>query len=350
MTPTCPVPLATDRFVLLGHGSGGKLSAELMDRVFLPALGGEALSQLEDAAVLPVRGGSIAFTTDSFVVTPRFFPGGDLGSLAVHGTVNDLAMVGARPRYLAAAFILEEGMPIDELEKLAWSLGEAALACGVEVVAGDTKVVNRGAGDGCYITTTGVGEPIRPGLTPSCGAARPGDLVLLSGPIGLHGIAILAARGELGIEVDVESDSAPLHWLVEALIRAIGPSLHTLRDPTRGGVASALNEIAAASGVSIEIDESRIPVPPPVAAACEVLGLDPLYVANEGKFLALVAPDAADDALAALRGSELGADAAIIGRVAPCGVNAAAPLVARTRSGGMRIVQKLAGEQLPRIC
>jgi hydrogenase expression/formation protein HypE len=338
---------AAEAAVLLGHGSGGRLSAELLERVFLPRLGGPVLARLEDAATVPIRSGRIAITTDAFVVTPRFFPGGDLGSLAVHGTVNDLAMVGARPLYLAATYIIEEGFAITELERLVASMGAAARAAGVEVVAGDTKVVGRGAADGCFITTTGVGEPMRLDAAVSVAAARPGDRVLVSGEIGLHGVAILSCREGLAFEADVRSDSAPLHDLVEALLAAAHAGVRALRDPTRGGLASALNEIAAASRVSIEVDEERVPVPEAVHGACEMLGLDPFYVANEGKLVAVVAAAHAARALEALRAHPLGRDAAIIGTV---GDGEAGLVTARTRAGGRRIVQKLPGEQLPRIC
>jgi len=346
---SCPSGITIPGTVILGHGSGGRLSAELLERIFLPHLGGETLARLEDAATLPVLGGRIALTTDAFVVTPRFFPGGDLGSLSVHGTVNDLAMVGARARWLAASFILEEGLPLDELSRIVASMGRAARAAGVEVTAGDTKVVGRGAGDGCYITTTGVGEPARPPgrAAISVAAARAGDRVIVSGPIGLHGIAILSVREGLSFDAEVESDSAALWPLVERLLDAAGDGLRALRDPTRGGIASALNEIAAASRLRIDIDDALVPVPPVVRAACEMLGLDPFYVANEGKLIAIVAPEAADASLAALRAHPLGAGAAIIGDVV---AGDAGLVTARTRSGGRRVVQKLPGEQLPRIC
>lgn len=333
--------------VTLGHGSGGTLSADLLERVFLPRLGNPHLAALEDAATVPVGGGSVVVTTDAFVVTPRFFPGGDLGSLAVHGTVNDLAMVGARPRWLAASFILEEGLALDELERLVDSMGRAAREAGVAVVAGDTKVVNGGAGDGCYVTTTGLGELLRPDLTISVSRARPGDRILLSGPIGLHGIAILSCREGLSFEADVASDSAALHGLVEALVTAVGPGLRALRDPTRGGIASALDEIACASGVELLLEEEDVPVPSAVAAACELLGLDPFYVANEGKLVAIVAPESADRALATARAHPLGKDAALVGVV---GEKGPGRVVARRRTGARRVVRKLAGEQLPRIC
>jgi hydrogenase expression/formation protein HypE len=351
--PSCPVGISRGETVILGHGSGGRLSAELLERVFLPRLAGDALGRLEDAATLRVGGGTIALTTDAFVVTPRVFPGGDLGSLAVHGTVNDLAMVGARARYLAASFILEEGLPLEELDRLVESMARAAREAGVEVAAGDTKVVGRGAGDGCYITTTGVGEIARPSRAPiSVSSVRPGDAILVSGPIGLHGIAILSCREGLGFEAEVASDSAALWPLVDALLDAAGDGLRALRDPTRGGLASALCEIAAASRLAIEVEDAAVPVPRAVRAACEMLGLDPFYVANEGKLVAAVAPEAAEDALFALRSHPLGIDAARIGTaLAPREGRGEAGLVtARTRSGGRRVVQKLPGEQLPRIC
>lgn len=343
----CPLPRAADQTVLLGHGSGGKLSSELLERVFLPRLRNPLLDRLDDAAVLSIGDTELAMTTDAFVVTPRVFPGGALGSLAVHGTVNDLAMVGAVPRYLAASFILEEGLQIAELEDHVQRFAEAAKEAGVEVVCGDTKVVDRGAGDGLYITTTGIGTMRRPGHRISADAALPGDRVLISGPIGLHGIAILSCREGLEFDVEIESDSQPLHDLVGALLDAAGDGVHVLRDPTRGGLASALCEIAETSGVEVRLEIARVPVPGPVQAACEMLGLDPFYVANEGKLVAIVAPEVADAALAAMQAHPRGQGAAEIGEVL---AGEAGRVVARTRTGGLRIVQRLTGEQLPRIC
>ncbi|MFD5246088.1 hydrogenase expression/formation protein HypE [Amycolatopsis sp. NPDC058340] len=340
----CPVPQAETERVLLGHGSGGQLMAELLADVITAELGTD--DPLEDAAVVGVGGVDTVFTTDGFVVTPRFFPGGDIGSLAVHGTVNDLAMRGAMPVALSLAYIIEEGFPIDELRRVTRSAAAAAIAAGVKIVTGDTKVVGRGAADGLYVTTTGIG--LRPGgARPSATAGRPGDLVLLSGPIGLHGTAILSAREGLGFEAEISSDSRPLHHLVAAMLAVGGPHVHTLRDPTRGGLASALNELASASGVGIEITEAEVPVPRPVAAACELLGLDPMHVANEGCLVALVAPEAAQDVLRAMRARPDGASATVIGEVTDGPVGRVS---ARTLVGSTRIVDVLVGEQLPRIC
>jgi hydrogenase expression/formation protein HypE len=345
MDITCPMPRVETERVLLGHGSGGQLMAELLGKVITPGL--VAPGPAEDAAVVPFEGGGQAvLSTDGFVVTPRFFPGGDIGSLAVHGTVNDLAMRGAAPVALCLAYVLEEGLPIEELARITASVAAAAAAVGVPVVCGDTKVVGRGAADGLYVTTTGLGV-LLPGATVSAARGRPGDVVLLSGPIGLHGTAILSAREDLGFEAEIASDSQPLHRLVARMIAAGGPGVHALRDPTRGGLASALNELAAASGVAIEISERALPVPPPVAAACELLGLDPLHVANEGCLVALVAWDAAEAVLAAMRAGPEGAGARQIGTVA---ADPAGRVTARTLVGSTRIVDMLVGEQLPRIC
>jgi hydrogenase expression/formation protein HypE len=334
----------TDR-VLLGHGSGGKLSAELLRDIFLPALGNPVLDRLEDQAVVTVNGSRLAFTTDSFVVKPLFFRGGDIGSLAVHGTINDLAMGGATPLFLSAAFILEEGLETEVLRRVVGSLAAAACAAGVPVVTGDTKVVERGSADGLFINTAGVGL-VPNGLDLSVSNARPGDAVLLSGSIGEHGIAILSEREGLEFESPVESDSAPLHGLVAAMLET-GCAIRCLRDPTRGGVSSALNEIAAQSRAGIELQERAIAVREEVRGACELLGLDPLYVANEGKLIAIVAPEAADPLLAAMRRHPLGADAQRIGTV-----SARHPglVTMRTLLGTSRIVDMLAGDQLPRIC
>ncbi len=342
---TCPAPLTTGGSVLLGHGSGGKLSAELIREVFLPVLSNPVLARLDDQAVVNINGQRLAFTTDSFVVKPLFFPGGDIGSLAVHGTINDMAMGGATPLYLSAAFIVEEGFSIDELRRIVHSMKEAAVAAGVEVVTGDTKVVEQGKGDGLFITTTGIGL-VPPNVELSGNRARPGDKILLSGSIGEHGIAILAKREGIEFETAMHSDSAALHTLVADMLRA-APGIRCMRDPTRGGLSSALNEIAVQSGVSMEIDERAIPVREEVAGACELLGLDPLYVANEGKLIAIVDSASADAVLAAMRRHPLGAQAQIIGRVR-AGVP---PMVAmRTTLGTTRIVDMLAGDQLPRIC
>ncbi|HUK88056.1 MAG TPA: hydrogenase expression/formation protein HypE [Terriglobales bacterium] len=342
---SCPLPLPAKDQVLLGHGSGGTLSAELIREIFLPAFSNPVLARLDDQAIVSVNGSRLAFTTDSFVVKPLFFPGGDIGSLAVHGTVNDLAMGGARPLFLSAAFILEEGLSLEVLKRVVGSLHRAAADAGVEVVTGDTKVVEKGSGDGLFINTSGIGL-VPEGLQLSADQARPGDRILLSGPIGDHGIAILAQREGLEFESTVESDSAPLHTLVAAMLAA-SRALRCLRDPTRGGLSSATNEIAQQSRVGMELDDAAIPVREEVRGACEMLGLDPLYVANEGKLIAIVAPEAAEAVLAAMRRHPLGGQAQIIGTV-----TAAHPglVTLRTTLGTSRIVDMLAGDQLPRIC
>lgn len=343
LTITCPAPHAETERVLLGHGSGGQLMAELLRDVITPALGGSGV--LEDAAVVSVAGTQIVFSTDSFVVAPRFFPGGDIGSLAVHGTVNDVAMRGADPVALSVAYVLEEGLPMTELRRITASVATAAHAAGVPVVTGDTKVVERGSADGIYLTTTGIG--VRPsGVDPSAAKCLPGDVVLVSGPIGAHGMAILSAREDLGFDSDIVSDSQPLHLLVRTMLDVGGAAVHALRDPTRGGVASALNELADASGVSIEVDEAALPVSPQVAAACEILGLDPLHVANEGCLIAMVAPESADRVLAAMRRRPEGEMARAIGWVG----DAPGRVTVRTLVGSSRVLDMLVGEQLPRIC
>lgn len=341
----CPSPLPAKDTVLLGHGSGGTLSAELIREIFLPAFRNPVLERLDDQAIVNMNGLRLAFTTDSFVVKPLFFPGGDIGSLAVHGTVNDLAMGGAKPLFLSAAFILEEGLSMDVLRRVVRSMRDAAAAAGVAIVTGDTKVVEKGSGDQLFINTTGIGAmPEEVNL--SANRARPGDIVLLSGTIGDHGIAILAQREGLEFDSRLESDSAALHGLVSDML-AVTPDIRCMRDPTRGGVSSALNEIAAASKVGIELIEREIPVREEVRGACEMLGLDPLYVANEGKLIAIVPPEAASDLLGAMRRNPLGENARMIGKV-----SAAHPglVTMRTDLGTSRIVDMLAGDQLPRIC
>lgn len=345
----CPTPLGAGGQVLLGHGSGGRLSADLIRDIFLPAFDNPVLARMDDQAVMRISGVRLAFTTDSFVVKPLFFRGGDIGSLAVHGTVNDLAMAGATPLYLSAAFILEEGLPIETLKRAVASLARAAKAAGVEIVTGDTKVVEKGSGDGLFINTAGIGV-VPDSIHFSAGNARPGDRILLSGTIGDHGIAILAEREGIEFETGIESDSAPLHTLVQAMIQA-SPAIRCMRDPTRGGLASTLNEIAAQSGVSMEIDEAAIPVREEVQGACEMLGLDPLYVANEGKLVAIVEPDAADCILHAMRQHRFGQNARVIGTVGGGASGSLAGLVTmRTVFGTTRIVGMLTGDQLPRIC
>jgi hydrogenase expression/formation protein HypE len=341
----CPLPVGQYDRIVLGHGSGGRLTADLVRRVFLPAFGNDVLAALEDQATVPVEGARIAFTTDAFVVRPIFFPGGDIGRLAVHGTVNDLAVGGAAPRFLAAAFILEEGLAMADLVRVVESMRQACAEAGVVLVTGDTKVVDRGKGDQIFITTTGIGiAPADRAL--SIAAARPGDRVLVSGTLGDHGIAIMSVREGLDFETALESDSACLTDLVRALLEA-SAQIRCLRDPTRGGLASALNELAAASRVGVKIDERAIPIRPEVAGACEVLGLDPLYVASEGKLVAVVAPADAERGLAAMRKHPLGQHAALIGEVV---AEHPGLVTQRSRIGGERIVAMLAGEQLPRIC
>lgn len=343
----CPLPKSDHKHILLGHGSGGTLSAELIKNVFLPRLGDDAHSALEDSATLAceVRGQLLVMTTDSFVVRPLFFPGGDIGRLAVHGTVNDLAVSGAKPLALSAAFILEEGAAITDLERIADSMRDACREAGVHIVTGDTKVVDRGKGDQVFITTTGIG--LRPAeLDLSIQNARPGDVVLVSGTIGDHGVAIMSLREGIQFETALQSDSAPLNGLTSAMLTTCS-TIRCMRDPTRGGLATALNELASASGAGVKIDEAAIPIREEVRAACELLGLDPLYVANEGKLIAVAQAEDADRLLKTMRGHPLGRDAAIIGRV----VDEHRGMVThRSLIGGERIVSMLAGEQLPRIC
>ena len=348
---SCPIPIFDHKQIVLGHGSGGKLTAELIDKIFRPAFTNPILDKLDDQAVVTIGGARLAFTTDSFVVTPIFFPGGDIGRLAVHGTVNDLAMSGARPLYLSAAFILEEGLAIDDLCRVVESMRAAALQSGVQFVTGDTKVVNRGKGDQIFITTTGIGV-IEGDLNISAERARPGDKILLSGFIGDHGMTIMSQRENLEFESAIESDCASLHGLVAAMLASPEANgdrsfLHCLRDPTRGGVATTLNEIAKAAGVGMLLLEQSIPVRESVKGACEVLGLDPLYVANEGKLLAIVAPEMAETVLLAMRSHEHGRDAVLIGEVV--GEHPGMVLM-KTEIGGTRVLDVMFGEQLPRIC
>ena len=345
LAPSCPLPLSGSDHILLGHGSGGRLTADLIARCFLPAFRNEHLERLDDHALLDVGGVRLAFTTDSYVVTPLFFPGGDIGTLAVNGTINDLATAGARPLYLSAAVILEEGFPIADLERIVASMRKAAEAASVQVVTGDTKVVDRGKADGCFITTTGIGV-VEHALTISADRVRPGDAVVLSGPIAAHGMAIMAARADLDLETPVTSDTAALHRLVAGVLD-VGVTLHCVRDPTRGGVATSLNEIAQRSRVGIVVDETAIAVDEPARSVCELLGLDPLYVANEGTLLAFVAREDAERTVTAMRRHPEGRDARIVGKVVE---DAQALVVLRTAVGGRRIVDMLQGEQLPRIC
>jgi hydrogenase expression/formation protein HypE len=342
---TCPAPLRDQSRIVMGHGGGGALSAELVQDVFAPAFGGEVLHRLGDAAALSLGGLRLAFSTDSFVVRPLFFPGGSIGDLAVNGTVNDLAVSGARAAYLSCGFILEEGVEIDTVTRVADALGAAARAAGVDVVTGDTKVVEAGHGDGIYINTAGIGLiPAGVDLRPQ--RVVPGDVVIVSGAIGVHGVAIMSVREGLEFGVEIVSDCAPLGGLVDAML-AVTRDLHMLRDPTRGGLAAALNEIAAAAGAGVVIEERKVPVPPAVANACAVLGLDPMYVANEGKLVAFVPRQHADAVVDAMRAHPRGAEAAIIGEVVR---DHPGMVVARTGLGGTRVVDMPLGEQLPRIC
>ncbi len=345
MTTSCPLPLPAKDRILLGHGSGGKLSAELLREVFLPLFRSPVLGRLEDQAVVEVGGVRLAFTTDSFVVKPLFFRGGDIGSLAVHGTINDLAMGGAQPLFLSAAFILEEGLETALLQRVAASMARAAEEAGVEIVTGDTKVVERGKGDGIFINTAGIGV-VPAGVCLSASSARPGDKIVLSGTVGDHGIAILSERESIGFETAVASDSAPLHRLAADMLAASN-AIRCMRDPTRGGLAGTANEIASAARVGITLEESAIPVREEVRGACELLGLDPLYVANEGKLVAVVAPEHADRIVEAMRRNPLGADARIIGTVTD---RHPGLVTMRTPFGTTRVVDLLPGDQLPRIC
>jgi hydrogenase expression/formation protein HypE len=330
----------------LSHGAGGRASAQLIEEIFRVEFDNSLLNRGDDQAAFDVPAGRMVISTDGYVISPLFFPGGDIGSLAVHGTINDVAMAGASPLHLTAGYIIEEGFPLGDLQRIARSMARAARDAGVAIVTGDTKVVERGKGDGVFITTTGIGL-VPPGLDLSAGRARPGDQVILSGCIGDHGVAVMSKRNNLSFETDILSDSAALHGLVAEMVRVAAGSLRVMRDPTRGGLAAALNEIAQQSGTGFLLNEDRIPVRAEVAAACELLGLDPLYVASEGKLVAIVAPEAADILVAAMRAHPLGRDAARIGEVIAdeqCFVQMT------TSFGGGRIVDWLAGEQLPRIC
>ena len=325
-----------DTTVMLGHGSGGTMMKRIIDEVFFAAYAGEELLRGDDAAVLPApaQGERLAFSTDSFVVTPHFFPGGDIGRLAVCGTVNDVATSGATPRYLSCGFVLEEGFPIEDLKRICASMAEVAKEAGVHLVTGDTKVVNRGHGDGVYINTAGIGT-LREGVNLGGAQCKPGDKVLVSGTLGDHGITIMSCRESLSFKADLQSDAAPLNHL---------------RDPTRGGLASTLNELAAQSGTDITVEEDAVPVKPAVQGACDMLGYDVLQVANEGKMVCVVAPEDADAALAAMRANKYGADAAIIGEVSEAQPERGSKVFLRTAFGGTRILDMLVGEQLPRIC
>ena len=339
-----PLDFAGGR-VDLSHGGGGRAMAQLVEEVFVAAFDNEALRQGNDQAAFPVEAGRMVMSTDGYVIHPLFFPGGDIGSLAVHGTINDVAMAGARPLTLSAGFIIEEGFPLADLRRIAQSMARASRQAGVPVVTGDTKVVERGKGDGVFITTAGIGL-VPPGVEISGDRARPGDAILLSGSMGDHGVAVMSLREGLRFETDLLSDSAALHGLVAAMVAA-APGIRTLRDPTRGGLAATLNEIAAQSSVGMLIREESIPVRPEVRGACELLGLDPLHVANEGKLICICPPKDADTLLAAMRAHPLGADAALIGQ---CCADSHHFVRMETAMGGQRVVDWLTGEQLPRIC
>ena len=342
----CPLPLEHQDHILLGHGSGGKMSHDLIQNLFLPGLDNPALRAGDDAAIVALNNFTkLAISTDSHVVWPIIFPGGDIGRLAVCGTVNDIAMMGARPLYITAGFILEEGLEINLLVRIVASMKSAAMEAGVAIVAGDTKVVQKGKADQLYINTSGVGL-IAPGVEIGGARATPGDVVILSGSMGDHGIAVLAARGELGFETHIQSDVAPLNHLVSAMLETSN-DIHVLRDPTRGGVATTLNEIARQSNVGIVLFENNLPTKPGVQAACEMLGFDPLYVANEGKMIAIVGRDDAEKVLATMQSSVYGSEAVIIGEVV---AEPARRVLMKTAIGGTRIVDMLAGEMLPRIC
>ncbi len=369
---TCPRPLQNYPTIVMGHGAGGKMMADLIDHLFAPAFDNEWLGQMGDATALDlssiVRGplsGKLAFTTDSFVVSPLFFPGGNIGELAVYGTVNDLAMRGAKPLFLSAGFILEEGLPMETLGRVVDSMAAACMKAGVKIAAGDTKVVQKGHGDGLYINTTGIGV-IPEGVEIAPQNARPGDMVLVNGTMGDHGIAVMSVREGLAFETEIKSDTAPLNGLVEAMIEASRsghgspshkskkqgglshpPAIHCLRDATRGGLAAVLNELAIASKVGIVFDERKVPIRPEVNAACEMLGLDPLYIANEGKLVAILPEEDAEKTLSAMHGHEYGKEAVIIGRVV---AEHPGLVTAKTAIGGERIVDIPAGELLPRIC
>lgn len=331
-----------DEIISLDYGSGGKKTARLIEKLIVPRLDNPALRELGDGAIVD-GGEKLVFSTDSFVVSPLFFPGGDIGKLSVCGTVNDLSMCGAEPKYLSCSFIIEEGFPLSELERIVESMAVQCEKAGVQIVTGDTKVVEKGRGDGIYINTAGIGVLRHPGLSP--GSIRPGDKVLVSGFVGDHGTAVMLARNQM-MQGDIASDCAALNGLTEVILSA-APGVRVLRDPTRGGVATTLNEFVESTALGIELEEARIPVRPQVQAACDMLGLDPLYCANEGKLLAVVDPTDTDKVLAAMRSHELGAHAAIIGEVTE---RYPGKLTLRTAFGGSRVLQKLSGAQLPRIC
>ena len=343
---SCPLPLADCPNIVMGHGGGGKLGNELVEHLFLPAFRNPALENLGDAAVFDFGGGRMAMSTDSFVVQPLFFPGGSIGELAVNGTVNDLSVSGAEPRFLSASFILEEGFPLAQLAAIVDAMARAAAIAGVKIVTGDTKVVERGHGDGCYINTAGVGV-LRKGINVGPHLAQASDGVIVSGTIGDHGMAIMSVREGLEFESQIRSDCAALNGMIAAVLDVAGAAVHAMRDPTRGGLASTLNEIAHSSNVGIAIDEAKLPVRVEVQSACELLGLDPVYVANEGKAVFFVAPEAAEAVLGILHAHPLGQNAALIGYVT---AEHKQMLVARTAMGANRVISMQIGEQLPRIC
>lgn len=348
--PVCPLPLRHQTQIVMGHGSGGRMTQELIERVFLPYFSNPALLEGNDFANLNLptekfKEGHLAFSTDSHIVAPLFFPGGDIGRLAICGTVNDVAMSGARPLALSAGFILEEGLPIETLEKVVRSMAESAAECGVPIVTGDTKVVEKGKADGLFINTSGVGW-VPASLQIGGQYARPGDAVIVSGSMGDHGIAVLSARGELGFETSLESDVAPLNHLIQALLDEI-PTVHVLRDPTRGGLATTLNEIAVQSHVNITIEENLVPIKPVVQSACEMLGFDPLYVANEGKVIVILPGAYAEKALDVIKSQKYGQEAALVGTVNESPKDR---VLLKNRIGSSRILDVLAGEMLPRIC
>ena len=342
---SCPLPITDYKNILLAHGGGGKLSHELIKNIFAAQFHTELLGPLHDGAAFSVGNTRFAFSTDSYVINPIFFPGGDIGTLAVNGTVNDLSMCGARPLYLSSAFIIEEGLPMEDLWRVVLSMEAAVNAAGVQLITGDTKVVDRGKGDKVFINTSGIGI-IPDGIDISPRNVAPGDKILVSGTIADHGIAIMSVREGLEFETQIESDCAPLNGLVESMVAA-SKEIHVLRDPTRGGVASVLNEIAESAAIGMSITEDLIPVSEEVMGACEILGFDPLYVANEGKLLAFVAPSAAENVLAAMRAHPLGKNSVMIGEVV---AEHPGTVIMKTRIGGSRVVDMLSGEQLPRIC
>jgi hydrogenase expression/formation protein HypE len=341
----CPLPISDHKEIVLAHGSGGKLTQQLIQKLVLPHFKNEFLNPLHDGAMFSVNGTRLAFSTDSFVVNPIFFPGGDIGELAINGTVNDLAMCGARPLHLSAAFILEEGLSLTEFWRVIQSMQRAAKAAGINLVTGDTKVVDRGKGDKIFINTSGIGI-IDPGINIHPQRAQVGDKIIINGPIAVHGIAIMSVREGLAFETEIASDTAPLNSLVQAMLAA-DPDIHVLRDPTRGGITSTLSEIAEQADVGIYLEEAAIPISEAVKGACEILGLDPLYVANEGKLLAFIRPDASDRVLSVMRAHPLGKEAAVIGEVV---ADHRGYVTMKTRVGGNRVVDMLSGEQLPRIC